>query len=415
MRGRVSMGRKQGVSTSSAPGRDHLSGAAQNGHMARRYTFRSIAGEVGTRLPITVVVPAYRRPGMLARALHSVRSQTVTPAEVIVVDDASGDETGDQARTLGATVVTHPTNLGEGAARNTGIEAAQNDWVALLDCDDEWLPQHLETLWAARNGHLIVGTAALATGSSPDHHRLYGWPGRRARVLGGPADVAVPENKLVPSTVMLRREVAVRAGGFRSLPRAADLDMWVRMLQFGTAVTVPQVTALYHVHPDQISGDSELMHAAHRDVLNEHAASPWCTRAVTGRHRGVMAWDTARAELKQGRRPQLVIGRLALELTRPQRAIGVGQLLWGRFRARRAASRLAAGGAPAVALMPRTIAAPGAMPASVDLRERTIASALLHLLRRPASQAITSGRLTSLAVRALGVQPVRADQRDGAP
>ncbi len=352
---------------------------------------------------------------MLARALHSVRSQTVTPAEVIVVDDASGDETGDQARSLGATVITHPTNLGEGAARNTGIEAAQHEWVALLDCDDEWLPRHLETVWAARNGHLIVGTAALATGSRPEHHRLNGWPGRRARVLGGPADVVVPENKLVPSTVMLRRQVAIRAGGFRLLPRAADLDMWVRMLQFGTAVTIPLVTALYHVHPDQVSGDSELMHAARRDVLDEHATSPWCTGAVKARHRGVTAWDTARADLKQGRRPQFVIGRLALELARPQRAIGVCQLLWGRFRARRAAARLAAGGAPAVALMPRTVAAPGTMPASVDLRERTIPGALLHLLRRPPARAITSGRLTSLAVRALGVQPVRADQRDGTP
>src|SRR4051794_32304698 len=96
-------------------------------------------------LPVSVVIPAYRRPGMVERALRSVLAQTRRPAEVIVVDDASGDDTGARAAALGARVITHERNSGRGATRNRGIAAASQDWIALLDCDDEWLPRHLET------------------------------------------------------------------------------------------------------------------------------------------------------------------------------------------------------------------------------------------------------------------------------
>src|SRR4051812_34536133 len=108
-------------------------------------------------LPVSVVIPAYRRPGMVERAVRSVLAQTRRPAEVIVVDDASGDDTGARAAALGARVITPPHNRGRGASRNTGIADATQEWVALLDCDDEWLPDHLDTLWNARADHLLVG------------------------------------------------------------------------------------------------------------------------------------------------------------------------------------------------------------------------------------------------------------------
>jgi glycosyltransferase involved in cell wall biosynthesis len=278
---------------------------------------------------------------MVARAVASVLAQTRPPAEVIVVDDASGDETGARAAELGARVIEHEVNQGEGGARNTGLREAKHEWVALLDCDDEWLPAHLETLWPARDGHLLVGSAALAVGGDPSDHRVYGWAGRGNRVLSCPSHVAVPENKLVPSAVMLRRDDALDAGGFRPLERAADLDLWLRLLEHGTAVAIPKVTALYHVHPGQVSTDLTLMCAAHRAVLDSHADRPWCTRSVLLRHEGVAAWDAARAAWADGA-PRMSTGAaLARRLTHPQRAVGVAQLWAGRFMRRRLAARTA--------------------------------------------------------------------------
>src|SRR4051794_22007935 len=112
-------------------------------------------------LPVAVVIPAYRCEATIERAVRSALAQRPAPAEVIVVDDASGDRSGELAAALGARVLTHERNQGEGAARNTGLNAAREPWVALLDADDEWLPGHLETLWRARGPHVLVGSATL--------------------------------------------------------------------------------------------------------------------------------------------------------------------------------------------------------------------------------------------------------------
>ncbi|HEX8067702.1 MAG TPA: glycosyltransferase family 2 protein [Thermoleophilaceae bacterium] len=358
-------------------------------------------------LPVTVVIPAYRRPDLVERAVRSVLDQRRPAAEVIVIDDASGDDTGARAAELGARVIAHDENRGEGAARNTGLEAAAHEWVALLDCDDEWLPDHLETVWPARDGHVLVGTAMLAAGHDPDDHRVYGWAGPGPRVLSGPEAIAVPENKLAASSVLLRRDAALAVGGFRPLPRAADLDMWVRLLERGSAMALPRVTVLYHQHAGQASADSRLMHAAHKAVLDSHSDRPWCTRALLLRHEGILAWDAARTEPADGDPPALTAAGLARRLVHPQRAIGVAQLLAGRFRRRRLAARFAAGGVPSVAIMPGAGVEPGGVAGAVDLRGRSFAGALAHLVRRPTARAVVRGRAGALALQALGIEPVR--------
>jgi GT2 family glycosyltransferase len=359
-------------------------------------------------LPVSVVIPAYRRPDMVARAIRSVLAQRPRPDEVLVIDDCSGDETGERARALGARVITHEHNQGEGGARNTGLTEATHDWVALLDCDDEWLPDHLATLWAARDGHVLVGTAALGAGEAPGDHRIYGWTGRRPRILRDPAEVLVPENKLPPSAVLLRRDSALDAGGFRrNLPRAADLDMWVRLLERGSALAVPRVTALYHVHPGQVSRDPARMWDAHRRVLDNYAEKPWHTDRVVRRYEGAAAWDTARAAIAAGAPPARTLARLLVALALPQRLLGVGQLLHGRLRGRRRAARIGLGGGATVALLPG-VETPDALAGdAVDLRGRSLPAALLRLARRPTAFAVSPGGWVDLVLRLLGIDPVR--------
>ena len=358
-------------------------------------------------LPVTVVIPAYRCQDMVERAVRSALGQSRPPAEIIVVDDASGDQTGSRAAALGARLITHERNLGEGGARNTGIEAAGNDWVALLDCDDEWLPEHLGTLWGARNGHVLVGTATLVTGGGEDH-RVWGWTGRRPLVLDNPSHVAVPQNKFDASSVLLRRDDVLAAGGFRDHARAADLDMWLRLLEHGSAVAIPTVTTLYHRHPAQISTDPGPMLSAQGDVVDALAHRPWCTGAVRRRHAGVRAWDNARAALAEGAPAGRTGLALARHLADPQRAIGAAQLLLARLSSRRLSSRYAAGGIPSVAVLPSSGIDPAAVPGAVDLRHRTLPGALARLMRRPTARAVVTGPATRLLVRAAGIQPIRA-------
>jgi glycosyltransferase involved in cell wall biosynthesis len=94
---------------------------------------------------ISVVIPTFNREHCVRQSLDSVLAQTFKDFEVIVVDDGSTDGTvevlksyGDKIRLIGQ------SNAGAGAARNTGIRAAQGKYVAFLDSDDQWRPEKLE-------------------------------------------------------------------------------------------------------------------------------------------------------------------------------------------------------------------------------------------------------------------------------
>ena len=281
-------------------------------------------------LPVSVVIPAYNRPAMVRRALASVAAQTAAPSEVIVVDDCSTDATGDVAAELGARVIRHEVNRGEGAARNTGLEHATQPWVALLDSDDEWLPDHLRTVWARREGNVLVAATCIGIGAG--RPRIYGVPGPRPLVLRGPPRVAHPDNCVPPSAALLRRDAALAAGAFDpELERCADLDLWLRVLERGRGVVLPEVTAVYHVHEGQVSADGAAMQEAHRAVLERYAARRWCTVALRRRFEGLMAWDARHA----------APARTLRSLCHPARALGVaGALLW-RKRVRVRSARIA--------------------------------------------------------------------------
>ena len=117
---------------------------------------------------VSVVIPTFNRSGPLRRSLASVFAQTVAPIEVIVVDDASSDDTAAVMAGLQApipvTYVRFERNRGGGAARNAGIDRARGDYVALLDSDDEWRPDHLERHLAhaaGRSGDFLQGSSSI--------------------------------------------------------------------------------------------------------------------------------------------------------------------------------------------------------------------------------------------------------------
>lgn len=102
---------------------------------------------------ISVIIPTYKRPDTLDRAINSVLNQSIKDVEVIVVDDNNPETEG---RTLTEAkmalfsneprvrYIKHEHNKNGSAARNTGARAAWGKWVAFLDDDDEFLPKKLE-------------------------------------------------------------------------------------------------------------------------------------------------------------------------------------------------------------------------------------------------------------------------------
>jgi glycosyltransferase involved in cell wall biosynthesis len=100
---------------------------------------------------VSVIVPAYNAGQLLPRALRSVCDQRLRDIEIVVVDDASQDQTPEIAQSIASAdprvrVIRRATNGGPSAARNTGLDVARGTWIALLDADDLYLPQRLTIL-----------------------------------------------------------------------------------------------------------------------------------------------------------------------------------------------------------------------------------------------------------------------------
>lgn len=212
--------------------------------------------DVATGAPdVSVVIPVYEQPELLAEALDSVAEQTYDDLEVVVVDDASScDYDAVLARTdLDVRLLVHDENRGAGAARNTGIEAARGTYVAFLDADDTWkrtkLERQRQVFEAGDDGLGLVYTGFV-------QYELDGTPWERLPNAAGDIYVRELERDRVhpTSTVMVRRACVDRAGGFDStLPSRQDYDLWIRITEFYTVDYVDDILVEKREQPEGIS------------------------------------------------------------------------------------------------------------------------------------------------------------------
>jgi succinoglycan biosynthesis protein ExoO len=105
---------------------------------------------------VSVVIPAYNAAAFIARAIDSALSQTLKNIEVLVVDDASKDNTSDIVRSFDdprVRLLINQQNLGAAGARNRALQEARGEWVAVLDADDWYAPQRLQRLLQVARAH----------------------------------------------------------------------------------------------------------------------------------------------------------------------------------------------------------------------------------------------------------------------
>lgn len=178
---------------------------------------------------VSVIVPAYNAGRTIDATLQSVFGQTYRHIEVIVVDDGSTDDTAERVAAWGDRVVfLRQANAGPAAARNRAIERARGDFIAFLDADDVWLPEKLEQQTELLSAH---PDAAMLYGLSQWWYSWSGEPDDAGRdfvhALGVPAGVVIPPPSLLrpffitqeaaipsPSSILVRRSVVERVGGF---------------------------------------------------------------------------------------------------------------------------------------------------------------------------------------------------------
>lgn len=187
-------------------------------------------------IPVSVVIPHYNRPHLIGRAITSVRSQTLQPDEIVVVDDFSRPECREELRRFenSVRIVWLPKNGGLANTRNEGVRAAQCETIAFLDDDDEWLPEKLEKQWAlmqANPGLVASTTASLVidtnTGQTTDVIHCHSAPSITL-------PMALEATPAMVATLVMRKSAFLAIGGFDSGFRyLEDHDFLIRLAASG--------------------------------------------------------------------------------------------------------------------------------------------------------------------------------------
>jgi glycosyltransferase involved in cell wall biosynthesis len=181
---------------------------------------------------VSVIVPTHNRPVWLAEALASIRAQTFTDYEIVVVSNGEGPEMRrlSQAAAISSNARWFALDDGNAsAARNFGVEQATTEWIAFLDDDDVWLPEKLERQMAEarRTGADMV--ACDCTRFFPDGEEIP----VRFRVPDGWSYVKAINHLrwgASPSVILMRRAVFTGLGGFDpAICIGEDADLWRRV------------------------------------------------------------------------------------------------------------------------------------------------------------------------------------------
>ena len=220
---------------------------------------------------VSICIPAYNAERYLAEALESVRNQTFQDWELIVIEDGSQDGAEAIVRAFSHTVSQavcyqrHEVNQGLPATRNTGIAAAQGEWIALLDADDCWAATHLES--AIRKLEAIaadlVHSGSVLFDSDTGRELGIRAPGA-GEIANFPLSLYRGEYIIQPSSVVLRKSLWERAGGFDPTFRyVEDREMWLRCARVGGRfVFTGENTCRYRKHGEALSTHSAKMAVA---------------------------------------------------------------------------------------------------------------------------------------------------------
>jgi glycosyltransferase involved in cell wall biosynthesis len=209
---------------------------------------------------ISVVLATYNRRRTLQRAIASVLAQEDAAFELIIVDDASRDETQAYLASLDdprVRVIVCPTNGGPSAARNRGLAAARADIVAFLDSDDAYRPRRLAAPLATfASDRSLVATLSSAVKHDRDGPRNAVIP---AVKLAAPAFEWALICDLVPveaTSITVRRAAALGAGGFcERLRLTEDREFLIRLARHGGAELLPELLWEKFSGDDNLSND----------------------------------------------------------------------------------------------------------------------------------------------------------------
>ena len=210
---------------------------------------------------VSVVIPVYNSAHYIAQALDSLKAQTFTDFEVIVVNDGSGDR-----EELERIIKSHPLpviyvsqeNKGVSAARNAAIRIAKGEFYAQLDADDQWTPDYLDVQLGFLSDNpdvaLVYPNATIVHDGSETTLEFM-------KISPSEGDVSfesLVRQKCVVMTCVTARMSAIREAGMfdENLRSCEDFDLWLRIVKNGGRIAYHRrPLVLYRRHEGSLSSD----------------------------------------------------------------------------------------------------------------------------------------------------------------
>ena len=207
-------------------------------------------------MPISVVIPTYKRPELLANAIRSVQEQSVAPAEIIVSDNDPSRSAESVASKTNSVYVGASQTPGASHARNKGESAASSDWIAFLDDDDTWQPNYLEHVTDVANSDENISLVLSWNQIDSDGVVTVGKRPQDAMTVD--SILATGNPGITGSNIFVKSSVFRTMSGFdETMLASEDIDFLIRFLLGGFVYKVNSTPDVrHHDHQgDQLSDE----------------------------------------------------------------------------------------------------------------------------------------------------------------
>jgi glycosyltransferase involved in cell wall biosynthesis len=228
---------------------------------------------------VSVILPTYNRADVLGRSIQSVLSQSFTDFELVIVDDASRDDTASVVKSFDDTrirYVQNEENLGGAEARNVGIRHAQAQLIAFQDSDDEWRPIKLERcIRELSRDNSLIGVYSAYWQINDKNVRYM--PMTPPPSLNGNIHQALLWRSFMgtPTAVVYKKYINACGGFDRTMPRFQDWDLFIRLSHLGKFLFIDDPLILSFCTSDSISTNNlarlqafERIYAKNKDKIH---------------------------------------------------------------------------------------------------------------------------------------------------
>lgn len=258
-----------------------------------------------TAQQISVIIPLYNKEAEVERALRSIIEQSLTPREIIIVDDGSTDNSAAIVEriiteTPNANIrLIRQKNAGVSAARNRAITEAAGEYVALLDADDYWLSGYIAEVCRLMEYYPTADCYSTAFDIASNNQRHRANTSQQEGYINPATEALQGRYPIIPSTATLRRSTLLSIGGFpEGMRLGEDQWVWIRLVATGakfcyspmslvrySRTATNRSAAIYRSEESQHSIE-ELYSPSQPNELNEYIARVGIGKAITQCVRG---------------------------------------------------------------------------------------------------------------------------------